>query len=126
MYDFFLQTSLFASLGVIIYLLARAVPRVNESGEMVHTHGRMDRILAKLPLEKIDARLRVIFEKTLRKTRIVTMKIDNAVHNRLTKLKKTENGVPTRGDLPAGPLRQNLSEASRRDLFGKREDGIKE
>ncbi len=99
MYDFLLQISLFISLGIIIYLFARAVPRVDESGEVVHTHGRIDRFLAKLPLDKIDDRLNVILEKTLRKTRIFTMKVDNVIDDRLAKLKKNGNGVQVRQGL---------------------------
>ena len=109
MYDFLLQISLFISLGIVVYLFARAVPRVDESGETVHTHGRIDRFLAKLPLDKIDDRLNVILEKTLRKTRIFTMKVDNVIDERLAKLKKNGNGAQARGD-----------------LFEKREEGIKE
>jgi hypothetical protein len=87
MYDFLLQTILFLSLGVVIYLLARAVPRVTESGEVIHAPGRFDRLLTKLPLRKIDERLNTGFAKALRTMKVWVMKSGNVLDERMARLK---------------------------------------
>ena len=92
MYDFLLQSSLFLSLGALIYLMARAVPRVDESGEARHPAGRFDRMLSKLPLREIDEKLDLVFEKILRRLKIIIMKSDNLINEYLGKVKKS-NGV---------------------------------
>lgn len=93
MYDLVLQTSFFLGLGVVVYLLARAVPRVSDTGEPIHAPGAFDRALRKLPLEKIDKWLNALFEKILRKVRVMLLKLDNIVNASLGRLKKT-NGKP--------------------------------
>ena len=87
MYDFLLQTIFFVSLGVVVYMLARAVPRVSESGEVMHVEGRLDRLLARLPLHKIDDRLNALFEKILRTLKVWIMKSENVVDDRMDRLK---------------------------------------
>ena len=87
MYDFLLQTIFFVSLGLVVYILARAVPRVSDTGEAMHTPGRFDRLLMKLPLHKIDERLNVFFEKTLRTMKVWIMKSGNVVDERISRLK---------------------------------------
>ena len=88
MYDFLLQTIFFVSLGAVIYLLARAVPRVTEAGEVIHAHGRFDRFLSRLPLRQIDERLNLGFEKTLRTLKVWVMKSGNALDGRMARLKQ--------------------------------------
>ncbi len=88
MYDFFLQISLFASLGVIVYMLARTMPRVSDGEEMSHNTSAFDRFLRHLPLSKIDSRLNELFEKTLRKLKVLVMRIDNFINTHLSKLRK--------------------------------------
>lgn len=88
MYDFLLQTIFFASIGLVIYLLARAVPRVDEAGEVIHAPGRFDRFLSRLPLHEIDARINIFFEKFLRRLKVMTMKSDNLINKYLGKIKK--------------------------------------
>jgi len=100
MYDFLLQTSFFVSLGVVIYLLARAVPRIHESGEIVHAPGRFDRLLSKLPLQKIDERINVFLEKFLRRAKVVLMKLDNFINHHLGRLRKSNgNDAEKKPDL---------------------------
>ncbi len=88
MYDFLLQTIFFTSIGLIIYLMARAVPRVTEVGDTAHAPGRFDRFLSRLPLHTIDERINIFFEKFLRRMKVVIMKSDNLVNKYLGKLKK--------------------------------------
>ena len=74
MIDLFLELALMVSLGVIVYLMAVAVPRVGEeeSGS-TKRNGRTNN----LPLEDFDALLKNLRDKLLRRTKIVIMKIDN-------------------------------------------------
>jgi len=88
MYDFLLQITLFSSFGVIVYVMARAVPRVNDAGEPVHTKGVIDRMLSRLPLEVADERLHTAFEKILRRIRVTVLRVDNSINERLEKLRK--------------------------------------
>ncbi len=99
MYDFLLQSTFFLSLGVIIYLLARAVPRVNESGEAHHAPGFFDRLLTKLPLKEVDGWLNAFFEKFLRRLRVGLMKLDNLVNQYLKNFKKANGNGESKKDL---------------------------
>lgn len=77
------------SLGLIVYLLARAVPRIaHNRPEDVQPLSGFDRFIGRLPLEKIDRVLHSFFEKVLRKLRIVLMKIDNYINSHLKNLKE--------------------------------------
>jgi len=89
MYDFLLQTILFASLSVIVYLFARAIPRVDEVSEPGYTGGRFDKLLARLPLREIDARVHKFFQKALRRVKVIIMKSDNIVDEKLKQLGRT-------------------------------------
>ena len=75
------------SLGVIIFLAARTLPRISE---MVLTDSprRKFRWWRGLPLEKIDAVLNSFLEKLLRKIKLVLMKLDNFVSRQLNRIKK--------------------------------------
>ncbi len=95
MYGFLLEISLFISLGILIYMLALVIPRVDETEEATHTHGRLDRLLEKLPLQAIDERLNGLFEKTLRRLRVFLFRADHVIDERLEKLKKA--GIREKG-----------------------------
>jgi len=100
MYNFVLQILMFSSLGLIIYIFARAVPRVGEA-ETPRGSGFFDKLMAKLPMAKIDRSLDSFFAKFLRKLRVVIMKLDNFINHRLGKLKKKENkSIDTAQDGP--------------------------
>ncbi|MEK7554634.1 MAG: hypothetical protein AAB518_01455 [Patescibacteria group bacterium] len=110
MYDFILQIILFGSLGVIVYLMARAVPRVVDTGEPVHPTGRFDRMLSRLPLRQVDDRLNGYFEKFLRRVKVFILRFNNSVDAKLAKLRK---------------MNERASETGT-DLFGKGNDDKKE
>lgn len=76
------------SLGIIVYLFARALPRVaSNHPEDLQPLGGFDRFISRLPLEKIDRGLHSFFEKALRKMRIVLMKVDNYINSHLKNIK---------------------------------------
>jgi hypothetical protein len=91
MYNFILQIFVMVSLGTIIFLVARTLPRITETAtENIENKKKAD-WLKNFPWEKIDAVVNSFLEKTLRKTKLVLMKLDNFVSQQLNKFKK-ENG----------------------------------
>ncbi|PIR86987.1 MAG: hypothetical protein COU11_03150 [Candidatus Harrisonbacteria bacterium CG10_big_fil_rev_8_21_14_0_10_49_15] len=89
MLDFVIQMAFMASLAVIVYMLARAMPRVAEQfWEEDQPKSSLDRFLERIPLERIDIALHQILIKMLRKSKIVILKIDNAINEYLEQLKK--------------------------------------
>lgn len=88
MYDFILQIILVSSLGVVIYLMARALPRVPETESSGGSpFGYVERLMQRLPLAKIDAAVSGFFERLLRKTRVLILKTENLVNSGIHKLR---------------------------------------
>ncbi|MBI4119392.1 MAG: hypothetical protein HY456_00920 [Parcubacteria group bacterium] len=115
MYNFILQTVIFLSFGVIVYLVARALPRV--SGEDTHQPPKpslLDSILMPVTLERADAFLNAILEKILRRLKILVMKADNFVTGRLGAL-KSSSYVRTGEDKQNGPSAQ--ADSNGKDLL---------
>ncbi len=94
MYDFILQIFLISSLAVVVYLMARALPRVAQNGkDPINFYDYFERWIDRLPIQKFDDRLNLFLSKFLRKTRLLVMKIDTRIVHSLGKLKKNgENG----------------------------------
>jgi hypothetical protein len=88
MYNFILQIFVMVSLGVVIYLIARAVPRVGD--EISKPTLNLDRWLGSLKLEKLDVAFGNFMEKLLRKIKLFLMKLDNVTNNYLDKIKQTK------------------------------------
>lgn len=78
-----------ASLAVIIYLFARAMPRVSESSGQSKEGDYIGELLNKLPLEQADAFVSMVMEKTLRKLKVIILKLDNLLTHHLRNLKPT-------------------------------------
>lgn len=98
MYTLLLNLIMFASLGAVIYLMARAATRVKDGGAAAHAPGTIDRILSRLPLAKIDAKISSLTEKALRGVKVTVMRFDNFLTYRLNRMKKT-NGNGKKQDL---------------------------
>ena len=100
MYTFILQIALMVGLGTMIYLIARAVPRIGDTLEAAEKipQNRLDKFIASLPLEKIDVIFSAFTEKLLRKARLLLMKWDNFLSGHLNKFKKT-NGEKEKSGL---------------------------
>jgi hypothetical protein len=80
------------SLGTIIYLVARAAPRVGnveESFRKETFHEKLDKLIAKIPLDKMDVFFNTCLEKIMRKTKLLLMKWDNLLTERLKKISKS-------------------------------------
>ena len=90
MYNFILQIFIMLSLGMIIYLMARAVPRVGDEavGNINHQKNKFDLLFSYLRVEKFDIIFNNFVEKLLRKLKLLLMKLDNFTNNSLNKVKK--------------------------------------
>lgn len=73
------------SLGAILYFIARTLPRINDRDikvPAIKTHWIM------VYLEKFDKKVKYYLEKTLRRSGILVLKLDNMINKKLSKLKK--------------------------------------
>jgi hypothetical protein len=73
-----LELIIMVSLAIIVYLMAAAVPKMEEGQEAGEKSPRTI-----LPLHKLDSFLIRIRDKLLRRTKIVVMKIDNLISRQL-------------------------------------------
>lgn len=93
MFKFALDIVVVLSLGVILYLFARALPRISEIAddtrdEKIRTHH------LSMYAERVDEWLKVFFEKFLRRAKVWIMKLDNTVSERLNRFKKGPKELP--------------------------------
>ena len=96
MYNFLLQIIVVISGGIIIYLLARALPRVPDDmgdGSTTGIGARLENWTRRLPLKQIDEAIIGFFEKALRKIRVVNMKIENVVNAGISKLRRGQQAA---------------------------------
>lgn len=92
MANFVSQIIFTCSLGIIVFLFARALPRVSEEEAGAPTdivEKKLEQWIARLPLHKIDRGINLFLEKMLRRVRIGILKIDNLVHSLLSKVKSS-------------------------------------
>lgn len=84
-YDLFIQTALMSSLGVIVYLVTIAMPRVSDIEEANNPNNNYfrKRLGNIIPLEAIDIKLNTFKDKTLRRLKVYIMKADNFISKRL-------------------------------------------
>ncbi len=90
MFEFILTIVLFSSVGVMLLILARALPRVEE--EPSAREPMLDRLLSSGIPERLDAAMNSILEKFLRKARVALLKADNSIAAVLKKVKPNGNG----------------------------------
>ena len=93
MYNFIFQIIIMFSLGVMIYLIARAAPRVGDIEEIFKKQplGDFDKLIAKIPISEIDFILSAWVEKSLRKIKLLLMKWDNLASEHLNRIKKNNS-----------------------------------
>jgi len=77
------------SLGVVLYIVARALPRIEEVEKESSEASPTPRIV--VYLEQADEKLLVILEKALRRIRVVLLKLDNTVSQKLRRFKQEGN-----------------------------------
>lgn len=87
MFDFATHIIFALALGIMVYLLARALPRVVENPGEVPSSA-FDKLVERLPLEKADRALVSVFEQSLKKSKILVHKLDGAINRNLETLRR--------------------------------------
>jgi hypothetical protein len=78
MANLILELVIMVSLAVIVYLMAAAVPRVEEKEEGENKSPRTT-----LPLDKLDNFFIKVKDKFLRRTKVLVMRVDNFISRQL-------------------------------------------
>ena len=86
--NFIIDLVIVVALGTILYLIARVLPRISDKS---NTDSELKTPRALVYLEKADRKLKKNSEKFLRRVRVIILKFDNHLSNRLSKFKK-DNG----------------------------------
>lgn len=94
MFDFIIQLVIVGSLGAIIVILGRALPRVEEHVAMNDRRGMIDRMMGHVPMSAIDSAIASFLEKALRKVRVVNLKIENWVNDGIQRLRGPQQSKP--------------------------------
>ncbi len=80
-YNFILQLVFLVSFGVIIFLVASAIPRIpEEEGKEPETPW-----IKKVPLKKMDTFVAESKNKVLRRVKVVILKVENFINKHLHK-----------------------------------------
>lgn len=97
MFQFVLVNLIFISLGLLLYLMARALPRVKEDTEEGAAPGFLDRWATSDLPERIDTILNSSLAKFLRKVKVGLLKLDNTLTAWLQKVRGNveKNSTPT-------------------------------
>ena len=98
MFQFIVIDIFMIAVGVVLYLIVRALPRIDEGhGPHFKTTVLEHWLTSEMP-ERIDRVLNSFLGKFIRRTKIVLMKVDNVLTNRLKKIKtEVGNGTPQKG-----------------------------
>ncbi len=75
------------SLGAILYIFARALPRIDENADEKLLRPKQTHWIV-LYLERADVWLKSFFEKFLRRARVLILKLDNLIATRLNHFKR--------------------------------------
>ena len=89
MYDFVLKIIIMLSLGTIVYLIARVMPRVSD--EFIETEIKKKHWFSHQWVERGDAVFNVYLEKFLRRTKILLMKLNNITDGNLSKIRNSNS-----------------------------------
>lgn len=110
MYSFLTNIIMLVSLAVMIYLLARALPRVSDADHNTVTHtSAFDKLMDRLPMERLDTALSSFLEKFLRKLKLIVLKIDNVINNYLAQIKRHS---PVHKEQQANVLKEKMEALS--------------
>ncbi len=112
------------SLGTIIYLIARTVPKIGDevTENITSQKSKFDRLFSYLRVEKFDVIFNNFVEKILRKLKLILMRLDNFTNSYLDKVKKYKmNGNGQKNGEGKPSLFENKTEAS--DIIENNKDG---
>ena len=87
-----IKTFAIASVGVILYVAVRTLPRIEEPAPE-EKKGLLERWIASEVPEKLDAVLNGFLVKFLRKLKVFLLKIDNSLSSHLRKIRPETNPI---------------------------------
>ena len=87
---FLFQTLLIFAIGALLVLLVRALPRLPAQEAHMHKPDAFERLLSRLPMERLDSAWSGFLEKTLRRLRVILLKIDNLLNGSLERVRRHE------------------------------------
>lgn len=92
MFSLIPQIILLLCFGLIIWLIIKNLPKVKDEKEnhTVETNAILEKrkkLIHKIPIEKIDAKVNGFLEKAIRRSRIILMKVDTYLQKHLNTLK---------------------------------------
>ena len=92
MFAFVFEIAIFASLAGILFVSLRTLPRVSnevftENRSRIRAHEFM------LFIERADVVLKVLFEKFLRRLKVIILKFDNFLTKKISDLKKEQPSI---------------------------------
>ncbi|MGC9046911.1 MAG: hypothetical protein ACP5IC_02230 [Minisyncoccia bacterium] len=85
MFGFIFEILFFLSLSTIIVIIAHALPRLSDTDLKTYDHFKIN-----MYIEKIDKWLEHQYEIWLRYFRVMLLKLDNSISQKLNKFKKEE------------------------------------
>ena len=92
MFEYVLTIILMASLGTVLYLVARSLPRVNGERGEEDKRGLVERWVASEIPEKADEILNSFLFKLFKRLKLVLLKIDNILGKRIEKVRPGNGG----------------------------------
>ncbi len=99
MYDFVLEILIMGSLAAMLYVAARAVPRVGEQVTPSTPARYLDNLFKRIPWEKLDGVINALVGKLLRKMKVYILRLDNFVSRSLKRFTNGNGKTVPRGDL---------------------------
>lgn len=99
------------SAGTILMVLVRALPRCEE--EEISKRGVFERLVASGIPERVDAVIRAFSIKSLRKSKVLLLKIENFVTARLKKMNAENGDSKIFPDLREIPREKNFNDSER-------------
>ena len=81
----------------MVYIVARKIPVISDNVDEIESHNsvssKIESLINSIPLDKIDFVLSQFLEKTLRKTKLLLMKLDNYLNHHLEKFKNVKQAT---------------------------------
>ncbi len=72
----------------MVYIFASALPRIEDDKEIFRGEGTLEKLGKKIPLDKIDDVLIELWQKLLRRLKVLLLKLDNLTTHWLTQSKQ--------------------------------------
>ena len=113
--QFLLTNAFLLAVGIMLYLVVRTLPRIEEGAETPERHTVFERIVMSDIPHRLDATVNTFLGKVLRKTKIYLMRTDNYLTGKL-KTMNMKNGNGKNGDHTEyikelnGPLEEAVEE----------------